>query len=308
MLAGILSATNSALEPLRGYYRVSDATSVRAELTANTKGGGMGSRLAGKTAIITGGGSVGQGIGNGRAAAMLFAREGARVLVLDSNLEAAEEIRRLIEGEGGNCLALRTDVTAPSDCVRAARECVERWGRIDILHNNVGIEIPGGILEITEDDWDRTLDVNLKSVFLMCRAVVPQMVGQGGGSIVNISSINGIRTLPALSGAYGASKLGMVALTREIAVEFASKGVRCNAVLPGMMRTPFVEASLTQAWGGDVEDMMRQRDAMIPMGAQGKSWDTAHAALFLASDDAGHITGTTLIVDGGLTCGVRTAT
>ena len=268
----------------------------------------MGSRLAGKTSIVTGGGSVGPGIGNGRAASILFAREGARVLVLDSNLEAAEETRRLIEVEGGSCLALQADVTAPSDCDRAARECVNEWGRIDILHNNVGIEIPGGILEITEDDWDRTLDVNLKSVFLMCRAVVPQMIEQGGGSIVNISSINGIRTLPALSGAYGASKLGMVALTREIAVEFAANGVRCNAVLPGMMRTPFVEASLTRAWGGDVENMMRRRDAMIPMGEQGESWDTAHAALFLASDDARHITGTTLIVDGGLTCGVQTAT
>ena len=141
----------------------------------------------------------------------------------------------------------------------------------------------------------------------MCRAAVPQMIDQGGGSIVNISSINGIRTLPALSGAYGASKLGMVALTREIAIEFASQGIRCNAILPGMMRTPFVEASLTQAWGGDVEEMMKSRDAMIPIGKQGESWDVAHAALFLASDDAKYVTGASLVVDGGLTGGVRTA-
>ena len=267
----------------------------------------MGNRLEGKTAIVTGGGSIGPGIGNGKAAAVLFAREGARVMVVDVNLDAAEETRRLIEGEGGSCFTSRADVSVASDCERIARECIREYGRIDILHNNVGIEIPGGILEISEDDWDRTLDVNLKSVFLMCRAVVPRMVEQGGGSIVNISSINGIRTLPALSGAYGASKLGMVALTREIAVEFAARGIRCNAVLPGMMRTPFVEASLTDAWGGDVADMMRQRDAMVPVGRQGEPWDAAHAALFLASDDAAYVTGTTLVVDGGLTCGVRTA-
>jgi len=267
----------------------------------------MGDRLRNKTAIVTGAGSVGPGVGNGKAAAALFAREGARVMLVDLNLEAAEETRRLIEGEGGTCFTSRADVSVAADCERVARECIAEYGRIDVLHNNVGIEIPGGILEITEEAWDRTLDVNLKSIFLMSRAVLPHMVEQGGGAIVNISSINGIRTLPALSGPYGASKLGMVALTREIAIEFASKGVRCNAVLPGMMRTPFVEASLTEAWGGDVEAMMRQRDAMIPLGTQGESWDVAHAALFLASDDAKYVTGATLVVDGGLTGGVRTA-
>ena len=267
----------------------------------------MGQRLQEMTAIVTGAGSVGPGIGNGKAVAMIFAREGARVMLVDLNLAAAEETRRLIEEEGGTCFTSRADVSVASSCERIARECIDKYGRIDILHNNVGIEIPGGILEITEEDWDRTLDVNLKSVFLMCRAVLPHMVDQGRGSIVNISSINGIRTLPALSGAYGASKLGMVALTREIAVEFAPMGVRCNAVLPGMMRTPFVEASLTEAWGGDVDEMMRRRDAMIPMGRQGESWDCAHAALFLASDEARYVTGTTLVVDGGLTGGVRTA-
>ena len=267
----------------------------------------MGDRIRDKTAIVTGAGSVGPGIGNGKAAAMLFAREGARVMLVDYNLEAAEETKRLIESEGGTCFTSQADVSSASDCERIAQECVSEYGRIDILHNNVGIEIPGGILEISEDDWDRTLDVNLKSIFLMCRAVVPQMIEQGGGSIVNISSINGIRTLPALSGAYGASKLGMVALTREIAIEFAGQGIRCNAILPGMMRTPFVEASLTQAWGGDVEEMMRLRDAMIPIGKQGESWDVAHAALFLASDDAKYVTGTSLVVDGGLTGGVQTA-
>ena len=265
----------------------------------------MGDRVSNKVAIVTGAGSVGPGIGNGKAAAMLFAREGATVMLVDHNLEAAQESERLITDEGGECFTSRADVSSSEDCNRIVTECIERYGRVDILHNNVGIEIPGGILDITESDWDRTIDVNLKSVFLMCRAVVPQMVSQGGGAIVNISSINGIRTLPALSGAYGASKLGMVALTREIAVEFADKGVRANAVLPGMMRTPFVEASLTDAWGGDVEAMMSARDAMIPIGRQGEPWDVAHAALFLASDDAKYITGTTLVVDGALTSGVH---
>ena len=268
----------------------------------------MGNRMRDKAAIVTGAGSVGPGVGNGKAAAMLFAREGARVMLVDHNLEAAEETKRLIEKEGGASFTSSADVSRASDCERVARECIDKCGRIDILHNNVGIEIPGGLLEISEEDWDRTLDVNLKSVFLMCRAVVPQMVDQGGGAIVNISSINGIRTLPALSGAYGASKLGMVSLTREIAMEFAPKGIRCNAVLPGMMRTPFVEASLTEAWGGDVEDMMRQRDAMIPIGKQGESWDVARAALFLASDEARYITGAALVVDGGLIGAVQTAT
>ena len=264
-------------------------------------------RLRGKAAIVTGAGSAGPGIGNGKAAAMLFAREGARVALADVNLDAAEETRRLIEAEGGEAFATQADVSAAADCQRLAQECLDAYGRIDVLHNNVGIEIPGGILEVSESDWDRTLDVNLKSVFLMCRAALPSMLKQGGGAIVNVSSINGIRTLPALSGPYGASKLGMVALTREIAIEFAGRGVRCNAVLPGMMRTPFVEVSLTQAWGGDVEDMMRQRDAMIPIGRQGESWDVASAALFLASDEAKYITGAALVVDGGLTGGVQTA-
>jgi NAD(P)-dependent dehydrogenase (short-subunit alcohol dehydrogenase family) len=264
-------------------------------------------RVKGKVAIVTGAGSVGVGVGNGKAAAILYAREGARVFLVDYNLEAAEETKKLIGEEGGDCMTSRGDVSKADDCRRVVEECIAAYGRLDILHNNVGIEIPGGIQEVSEEDWDRTLDVNLKSVFLMCKYALPQMEKQGSGAIVNISSINAIRTLPALSGPYGASKAGMIALTREIAVEYASKGIRANAVLPGMMNTPFVVAALTDAWGGDIGDMIKMRDAMCPTGKQGESWDVASASLFLASDDAKYITGTTLVVDGALTSGIKTA-
>ena len=267
----------------------------------------MGDRVKDRVAIVTGAGSVGEGIGNGKAAAILYAREGARLLLVDYNLAAAEETKRLIEEEGGECITSQADVSKAADCRRIVEECVSAYGRIDILHNNVGIEIPGGIEEISEEDWDRTLDVNLKSVFLTCKYALPHMERQGSGAIVNISSINAIRTLPALSGPYGASKAGMIALTREIAVEYAGKGIRANAVLPGMMKTPFVVAALTEAWGGDVGDMIKMRDAMCPTGSQGESWDVASASLFLASDDAKYITGAALVVDGALTSGIKTA-
>jgi NAD(P)-dependent dehydrogenase (short-subunit alcohol dehydrogenase family) len=262
----------------------------------------MAGRVQGKAAIVTGAGSIAQGIGNGKAAAIVYAREGARVALADFNLAAARETEEIIRGEGGECFAVQADVSRSEDCKRIVRGCVERYGRVDILHNNVGIEIPGGLDETTEEDWDRTIAVNLKSVFLMCKHAVKQMEKQGGGVIVNISSINAIRTLPALSLAYGVSKAGINSLTREIAIEYASRGIRVNAVLPGMMATPFVVKSLTEAYGGDIGDMMKRRDSLCPTGKQGESWDVAHLSLFLASDEAKYITGTTIIVDGAQTC------
>ena len=266
----------------------------------------MGDRVKGKVAIVTGAGSVGPGMGNGKAAAILYAREGARVMLVDYDPVAAEETKDLIDKEGGDCTIFQADVSKSDDCKRMVEQCVRTYGSVDILHNNVGIEVPGGITEISEEDWDRTMNVNLKSVFLTCRHALPYMEKQGRGSIVNISSINATRTLPALSGAYGASNAGIIALTREIAVEYAPKGIRANAILPGMMNTPFVVSALTGAWGGDVGEMMRLRDAACPMGTQGEAWDTAYAALFLASDEAKYVTGTTMVVDGGLTCAVKT--
>ncbi len=262
----------------------------------------MKGRVAGKVVIVTGAGSVGPGIGNGRAAGIVYAREGGRVMLVDLNPDAAEATRGMIEDEGGESFAFQADVSDARDCKRLANACLERYGRVDILHNNVGIELPGGLAETTERMWDRTLAVNLKSVFLLCKEVVPHMERQGGGAIVNISSINAIRTLPALSLAYAVSKAGIIAFTRDVAVEYARKKIRVNAVLPGMMATPFVTRALTEAYGGDVEEMMRKRDGLCPTGKQGEAWDVAYLSLFLASDEAKYVTGASVIVDGAQTC------
>lgn len=262
----------------------------------------MKGRVAGKAVIVTGAGSVGAGIGNGRAAAIVYAREGGRVMLVDLSREAAEATHRVIAEEGGEAFVFEADVSDAAGCRRIADACVERYGRIDILHNNVGIELPGGLETTTEAMWDRTLAVNLKSVFLLCKEVVAHMERQGGGAIVNISSINAIRTLPALSLPYAVSKAGINAFTRDVAVEYAAKGIRVNAVLPGMMATPFVVGALTEAYGGDIDEMMRKRDAFCPTGAQGNGWDVAYLSLFLASDEAKYITGACMVVDGAQTC------
>ena len=256
--------------------------------------------LEGKIAIVTGSGSVGEGIGNGKATAIVFAREGAKVLLVDQNLGAAEETRGIINKEGGESLAFKADVSQAEECQKIVKMCLKTYGRIDILHNNVGIELAGGLDETTEDTWDRTLAVNLTSIFLLCKYTIPHMLAQKSGVIINISSINAIRTLPALSLAYGVSKAGVISLTREIAVEYAAKGIRVNAILPGMMNTPFVRVSLTEAYGGDVEEMTRFRDARCPTGKQGEPWDVANLALFLASDESSFITGQLIHCDGGL--------
>lgn len=264
----------------------------------------MGERVKGKVAIVTGAGSVAAGLGNGRAAALVYAREGARVVLIDTNETAAGDTRRMIADEGGESFVIRADVSRSRDCQAAVEECIARYGRIDILHNNVGIEIAGGLEDTTEQSWDATMAVNLKSMFLMCKHTLPQMIKQESGAVVNISSINAIRTLPAVSLSYGVSKAGVIALTREIAVQYAPRGIRANAILPGMMSTPFVVASLTSAYGGEVTEMMRQRDALCPMGHQGDAWDVAYLALFLASEEAKYITGAAVVVDGAQTCRV----
>jgi len=260
----------------------------------------LGDRLKNKIAIVTGAGSIGPGIGNGKATAILFAREGARVMAVDLHLEAAKETKKLINDEGGECEAFEADVSKASDCKNLAEKCYQRFGRIDILDNNVGIGAFGGPVELSEEDWDKVLTVNLKSMFLTCKYVLPYMEKQGSGSIVNISSINAI-SVTGPSVAYSSSKAGVIAFTREVAFQYAPRGIRANVILPGLMKTPMVAYYGKDVYGDNLDEMWRARDSMSPTGKQGEPWDIAHAALFLASDDAKYITGTTLIVDGGVT-------
>ena len=261
----------------------------------------MGARVKDKVAIVTGAGSAGPGWGNGKAAAVLYAREGARVLAVDIDPAAAEETRRIVAGEGGTCSAARVDVT-DADAVRAmVATAIERYGRIDILHNNVGITEVGGPEEISEEAWERLLNTNVTSMFLTCKHCIPHMVRQGGGVIVNISSISSIRYTGYPSVSYNASKGAVNQLTQSIALQYADRGVRANCVLPGLMHTPMIERYITGAYGGSREEMIRRRDAMVPMKRMGTAWDVAYAALFLASDEARYITGAQLVVDGGIT-------
>jgi NAD(P)-dependent dehydrogenase (short-subunit alcohol dehydrogenase family) len=265
----------------------------------------MGDRVRGKAIIVTGAGSIGQGMGNGKASAILYAREGGRVLLVDRELAAAEETRRLIAEAGGEAVSFACDITSSPECHRMVHACLKAFGSIDVLHNNVGIAIPGGPVELSEADWDRTMQVNVKSMFLTCKHVLPYMERQARGVIINIASHNAVRSLPVVAVAYATSKAAVIALTREVAMQYAANGIRANAILPGLMDTPMVKSQLADAYGGNIEEMLGRRDRMCPMGKQGDAWDTAYAALFLASDEAKYITGTTLMVDGGITARVR---
>src|SRR5271166_4088026 len=262
-------------------------------------------RLKGKIAMVVGAGSIGPGWGNGKATAVIFAREGAAVFCVDRNASAAEETVKIISGEGGKASAFTADVSRAGDVEAMVAACLKTHGRIDVLDNNVGIAEMGSVVEVTEASWDQVFAVNLKSAFLAMKHVIPVMVRQGGGSIINISSIASIRHLGLSYVSYGATKAAMNQMTRTTAVEFAPKHVRVNAILPGLMKTPMVEhsAGLAASYsGGDIEAMWRARDAQVPMGHMGDAWDVANAALFLASDESRYITGIELVVDGGLTC------
>jgi NAD(P)-dependent dehydrogenase (short-subunit alcohol dehydrogenase family) len=259
-------------------------------------------RLAGKAAIVTGAGSIGPGWGNGKAIAVLFAREGARVVAVDRNRAAAEETRGLIEAEGGQCRVVEADVACAADVARIAADGLSAFGRIDVLVNNVGIVSLGGAAAVEEAEWDRVMAVNLKSMFLTCRAVLPVMERQGAGAIVNIASIAGIRDTGVAYVTYNTTKGAVLPFTRAIAMEYARKGIRANSVLPGLLDTPMVEAGLAGAYAeGDVSRMKAIRAAQVPMGRMGDAWDTAYAALYLASDEAKYVTGAELVVDGGIT-------
>jgi NAD(P)-dependent dehydrogenase (short-subunit alcohol dehydrogenase family) len=258
-------------------------------------------RLDGKVALITGAGCVGPGWGNGRAAAVIFAREGAKIFAVDKNPQSmAETVQRA--GEYGEIKTHACDVLDDAQVAAMVQACRDAYGRIDILVNNVGGSAAGGAAELAEQAWDDQIDYNLKSVFLTCRHVIPIMIAQGGGSIVNTSSTSGIRYTGAPQIGYAASKAAIIQFSRATAVQYANKGIRVNTVVPGQLHTPMVEARLArQRAGGDVEALLAQRVARIPLGFMGDGRDTAYAALFLASDEARFITGTEIVVDGGMT-------
>ncbi len=260
----------------------------------------MAGRLEDKVAVVVGAGQTpGQTIGNGRATAVLFAREGARVLLVDRRPEAAEETQKQIRDEGGQADVFGADVSHEADCRALAQAALDRFGRIDILHNNVGIgEGDRGPVHLEEEVWNRIHDVNLKSMFLTCKHVLPSMRERRSGVITNISSIAAICSVGML--AYKTSKAGVNALTHSLALGNARYGIRVNGIMPGLMNTPMAIEGNIRARGVDRDDVIRERDAMVPLGGKmGTAWDVAHAALFLASDEASFITGVLLPVDGG---------
>jgi NAD(P)-dependent dehydrogenase (short-subunit alcohol dehydrogenase family) len=261
----------------------------------------MTGRLAGKVTLVTGAGSVGPGWGNGRAAAVLFAREGAQVVVVDRDRAAAAETARLIGEEQGEALVLEADVTQLASVTAMADAALKRFGRIDVLLNNVGGSITGGPVEMSVEDFRGQIDLNLTSVFITAKVLLPTMVGQGGGAIVNVGSIGGLRHLGHDHVGYSAGKSALVQFTRQIAVRYAREGIRCNTVIPGMIDTPLLEHRVSRQKGrADLETLRKEAATRVPLGRRGDAWDIAYAALFLASDEAKYVTGTELLVDGGL--------
>jgi len=252
-------------------------------------------RLKDKVAIITGAGSRGPGLGNGKAAAILFAREGARVLCVDAKLENAEETAKLIAQEGGEAVVFAANVTRKAECDAMVKAALDRWGAVDILHNNVGIESRKTLFEVTEEEWDQVMSVDLKSMLLATQAAARPMVDRGRGAIICVSSVAAMRGHGRT--AYAAAKAGVIGFVRTCAAQLDPKGVRVNAIAPGMVWTPMVESV-----GPELREKRRKAS---PLGTEGEGWDVGWAAVFLASDEARWVTGQTLVVDGGLTITTR---
>ena len=263
----------------------------------------MSDRLKGKIAIVFGAGSVGPGWGNGKATAALFARNGARVVCVDINRTAADETAEIILGEGGRASAHACDATDSRAVAELVADVVNAHGRIDVLHNNVGYATMGGPIELDEAAWQRTFDLNVKSCFITCKHVLPHMLAQKSGAIVNVSSVAAIRYTGYPYTAYYAAKAAVNNFTMGLALQYARDGIRVNAVMPGLMNTPLIFQQISGQYADEAE-MVAARDAACPTGRMGTAWDIAHAALFLASDEAAYITGVSLPVDGGLTCRV----
>ena len=259
----------------------------------------MAGRLEGKIALVIGAGSVGPGWGNGRATAALFVREGAAVFGVDRDVDALAETVASIDA--GSFASHVADVTDPDAVTGLVEACLARFGRIDVLVNNVGGSVPGCPVSMPEEDWAHQLETNLTYVFRTCKHVIPVMARQGGGAIVNLASIAALRHFGADVAAYAAAKAGLIHFSRVTAVKYAPRQVRINTVVPGLMHTPLVEVRLAgQRAGGDAKKLIAARHRQVPMGRMGDGWDVAHAALFLASDEARYITATELVVDGGL--------
>ena len=266
--------------------------------------------LSGKVALVTGAGSIGEGWGNGKATAVLMARQGAKVFGVDINPAALADTTAIMDQEGHTAWAARTcNMTASEDVKAAVDDCLARFGRIDILVNNVGGSAPGDPVSMTEEEWQGQMDLNLKTAFLGCKHVLPVMERQfaadgKGGAIVNLASIGcmSFQVGGRVNAAYAASKAGVIAFGRSTAIAYVKKGIRVNTVVPGTMHTPLVEHRLVRQMGlNDAQALVAKRNASVPMGHMGDAWDVANAVVFLASDEARYITATQLGVDGGMT-------
>ncbi|WP_374932813.1 SDR family NAD(P)-dependent oxidoreductase [Neobacillus driksii] len=258
----------------------------------------MTNRLENKVALVFGAGSVGEGWGNGKAAAVAYAREGAKVMVVDLHGKAAEQTCQIILNENGVCSYRTANVTNSGDVQKVITDTIKEFGQIDILHNNVGLAQMGGIIDLPEEDWEKAINVNLKSVYLTMKCVLPHMVERKTGSIINISSLASIRFTGYPYPAYSAAKASVNHLTSVVALEYASYGIRVNAILPGLIDTPLIYKDIAGQYDS-VEEMVAARNASCPMGRMGTAWDIAQASVFLASDEANFITGVCLPVDGG---------
>ena len=254
----------------------------------------------GKVAFVSGCGSSGPGWGNGKATAVLLARQGATVFGIDSNLAAAKETQSIIAKEGGICHVAAGDAMVEAEVKALVDQCVKQFGRIDVLMNIVGQSEPGGPVQMSTETWTEQFALNTTTAFIACKYVIPIMEAQGGGAIVSISSVAGLRYIGKPQVGYAAAKAALMQMTRVTAVIHASKNVRLNCVVPGLMHTPLVDRLAEKYAGGDYDGFVAKRHAQVPMGRMGDAWDVANAAVFLASDEARYITGTELVVDGGI--------
>jgi NAD(P)-dependent dehydrogenase (short-subunit alcohol dehydrogenase family) len=259
-------------------------------------------RLAGKIAIVIGAGqSPGEGLGNGRATVLRFAQEGAKVMAVDRDLASAEETASMVNQAGGECVAFEADVTKEATLAAAVAAAEQRWGRVDILHYNVGVSIAGGdaqLLDFTEEAFDRISAINLRGAIMACKHVLPIMRRQRSGAIVMISSLAALENYPFV--AYKATKAAMIAFVKQVAIQNAEYGVRANVILPGLIDTPMAVDTRARVSGKSRAEVAAERDARVPLRRKmGTAWDVANAALFLASDEANFITGAALLVDGG---------